>query len=162
MTFASTLPIMMPKKSSPKSLVGAKIRDLRSARGLTGEDVATAIGRVQSRVSKWEIGQGQPYPADLVRLADLFEVDVRYLCDDSQTEPNKGCTEKTEMARGESWELTEDEKFLIMLSREVGGARHIASRFLASITACEEERQPSGTAKPLTVRELPFNPKGHS
>ena len=159
MSFASTLPIMMPRKSSEKgSMIGAKMRRLREQKGWSQGDVGASIGRIQSRVAKWELGQGEPEPADIVRIADLFDVDLRYLCDDSKTEPHESGTEKTDMAHGESsWTLTEDEKFLIMLSREVGGARHIASRFLASLSACEEQRpeDPVGPTAPIRVHKRP-------
>ena len=65
------------------NIFGTKIRDLRQDRGLNQLDVATAVGCPVSRISKWEMGQGYPEPASLMRLADVLDVDIRFLCDDT-------------------------------------------------------------------------------
>ena len=56
-----------------------KLREHRARRGLTQDQVAKALGCHESAVSRWENGSRFPTGADLVALADLFEVSVDVL-----------------------------------------------------------------------------------
>ncbi len=136
MRFSSTLPLMANRQTKPDSLIGAKMRLLRESRGLTQGDVAASIGRHQSRVAKWELGQGNPYPADILRLADLFEVSLRFLCDDSDTEPHQA----EDTVSGVT-DMNDDEKFLMALAKKVG-ARTIVDHYLGISEPAKTEDSP--------------------
>lgn len=56
--------------------VGARIAELRKARGLTQVELAEALGIVQAVVSTYEVGRIRPHPGVLVRLADVLDVSV--------------------------------------------------------------------------------------
>ena len=58
---------------------GRQLHQLRHSRHLTQKDVAKAIGRSHSLVSGWENGSVEPTAADLIALADHFQVSVDYL-----------------------------------------------------------------------------------
>lgn len=50
--------------------IGAVIRELRTARGMTTTELAAQIGSAQQTVSNWECGTNSPAIADLPRVAD--------------------------------------------------------------------------------------------
>jgi transcriptional regulator with XRE-family HTH domain len=56
-----------------------KLRELRARSDKTQDEVAAAIGVHESAVSRWENGSRFPGGAELVRLADLFQVSVDFL-----------------------------------------------------------------------------------
>ena len=53
-----------------------KILDLRTRRGMSQEDLASALEVSRQSVSKWETGQSTPDLDKIIRLADLFGVSV--------------------------------------------------------------------------------------
>ena len=59
--------------------LAGQLREHRARRGLTQDQVAKALGCHESAVSRWENGSRFPTGADLVALADLFEVSVDVL-----------------------------------------------------------------------------------
>jgi transcriptional regulator with XRE-family HTH domain len=68
-----------------------KIRVWRERRGLTQEQLAAAVGHLQSRVGKWEKADTlRIEPRFLLRLARALEVPVEFLCDDALDEPSPG------------------------------------------------------------------------
>ena len=54
----------------------ARLRELRARAGFTQDQVAQRLPCHESAVSRWESGSRFPTGADLVALADLFEVSV--------------------------------------------------------------------------------------
>jgi transcriptional regulator with XRE-family HTH domain len=52
--------------------LGARLRELRTAAGLTGEDVATRMGRAHSTLSRWENGGLIPRVPDVAFMLDLY------------------------------------------------------------------------------------------
>ena len=62
---------------------GAALRAIREAAGLSQTEVARRIGRRQSLVSRWESGDRDPTPFDLVALADCLGVDATNLLVDA-------------------------------------------------------------------------------
>ena len=55
--------------------LGARLRELRSAAGLTGEEVVTRMGRAHSTLSRWENGSLTPRPPDVAFMLDLYGVE---------------------------------------------------------------------------------------
>jgi transcriptional regulator with XRE-family HTH domain len=56
-----------------------RLRDLRRERGLTGAELAKALGITQQSISKYESGQGTPSQDKLAKLAAFFNVSTDYL-----------------------------------------------------------------------------------
>ena len=59
--------------------LGEKILALRAQKGMSQEDLATALGVSRQSVSKWETSQSVPDLDKIIRLADLFGVTVDQL-----------------------------------------------------------------------------------
>lgn len=57
------------------------IRRLREERGLSQQELATAIGVTQGAVSHWENGLRKPAIDDMVKMATLFNCKVDDLID---------------------------------------------------------------------------------
>ncbi len=57
--------------------IGRFLRELRTARGLTQEQLAQVVGVSNRSVSRWETGVNLPDLDILIELADYYEVDLR-------------------------------------------------------------------------------------
>ena len=55
---------------------GNKLYELRKARGLSQEDLASHLEVTRQTVSKWELGDSTPDLDKLVLLAELFEISL--------------------------------------------------------------------------------------
>ena len=55
-----------------------RLRAARRARGLTQDQVAAALGRHQSYVTKCELGERRLDPIDLARFAKLYRRSITY------------------------------------------------------------------------------------
>jgi len=66
---------------TPRTLLGARLRDARLARGLTQEALSTRAGMStsQRQVTGYETGASVPTVATLCRLADALEVSMDWL-----------------------------------------------------------------------------------
>ena len=56
--------------------IGGFLRDLRKQKGLSQEQLATAVGVTQGAVSQWEKGRSKPSVAVLMKLADALGVTI--------------------------------------------------------------------------------------
>jgi transcriptional regulator with XRE-family HTH domain len=56
--------------------VGARIRQLREAAGLTQEQLAAKVGVTDQTISNYETGNSEPPRPKLVRLAEIFQISV--------------------------------------------------------------------------------------
>ena len=56
--------------------LGEKIKELRTARGMTQEQLADAVYVTRAAVSKWETGKGYPAIDSLKLIAELFGVSI--------------------------------------------------------------------------------------
>lgn len=56
-----------------------QIRQLRKQRKMSQEELAAAMNVSRQAISKWETGQCNPDTENLIRLAEVFEVDVNIL-----------------------------------------------------------------------------------
>ena len=59
--------------------VGEKIKELRSAKGITQSELAEIVGVTTSAVSSYEVSARQPSYDILVKMAKLFNVTTDYL-----------------------------------------------------------------------------------
>lgn len=59
--------------------IGDKIRALRKERGMTQDAVASALDVTRQAVAKWESNQAAPSTTNIMRLADLFQVQFQDL-----------------------------------------------------------------------------------
>jgi transcriptional regulator with XRE-family HTH domain len=66
-----------------KENLGAQIRDLRLAAGLTQKELAAKIGTVNTNVTYWETGKTMPDSRYLAKICELFEVELRFICSKS-------------------------------------------------------------------------------
>jgi transcriptional regulator with XRE-family HTH domain len=60
-------------------MLAERIRQLRTDRGLTQQELADTLGITQQAVGRWEKGLASPDTPTLPRLADLFGVSTDYL-----------------------------------------------------------------------------------
>ena len=59
-----------------------RLRELRTKRELSQQQLATALGISKSAISMYEIGEREPDFETLEAIADLFNVDMNYLLGD--------------------------------------------------------------------------------
>jgi transcriptional regulator with XRE-family HTH domain len=55
-----------------------RVREAREAAGLTIKEVARALGRPFTFVSKCELGERRIDPADLLKFAELYDKPIEY------------------------------------------------------------------------------------
>ena len=60
--------------------MGEKIKQLREQKGLTQYELAEKIGCGKHNISTWELGKYEPLLANVVALADFFNVSIDELC----------------------------------------------------------------------------------
>ena len=65
-----------------KMSIGTKIRSLRNSKEMSQNDLANAIGVSRQAITKWESDGGTPELDSLVRLSELFSVDLNSLVRD--------------------------------------------------------------------------------
>jgi len=51
---------------------------LRESKGMTQDDFAHAIGTIKQHVSLWETGKSTPSVSSLIKIANTYDVDMRY------------------------------------------------------------------------------------
>lgn len=68
-----------------------KIKELRKKLGMTQAVLANKMGVTQTYVAAWESGRRNPIGDNLIKLAEILDVDVKYLAydEDSNAKPAK-------------------------------------------------------------------------
>jgi transcriptional regulator with XRE-family HTH domain len=69
----------MPARGDYAQIFGARLRELRTAAGLTQRELAKLSGTSSAAISNFEAGNNAPTLGTLVRLADALECDVTEL-----------------------------------------------------------------------------------
>ena len=64
--------------------LGEKLKDARKQASLSQEQLAEKLGVSRSAVAKWETGNGIPDVGNLKVIAQLLDVSIDYLLDDSE------------------------------------------------------------------------------
>lgn len=59
--------------------LGERITELRTACGLSQNQLAKAMEVSRQAVSKWETGQSVPDPVKMIHLAEVLDTDIEYL-----------------------------------------------------------------------------------
>lgn len=59
--------------------MGLRIRDARRERGMTQDQLASAVGVSRSAVAQWETGRAGQVTTNLTRIAGVLEVGVEHL-----------------------------------------------------------------------------------
>ena len=59
--------------------LGERIAELRTACGLSQNQLAKAMDVSRQAVSKWETGQSAPDALNMIRLAEILDTDIEYL-----------------------------------------------------------------------------------
>jgi len=59
--------------------MGIRIRDVRRERGMTQDQLASAVGVSRSAVAQWETGRAGQVTGNLTRIASVLEVGVEFL-----------------------------------------------------------------------------------
>lgn len=63
---------------------GEKLQQLRKARGMSQEQLASQIRVSRQAVSKWELGESKPDIENILQLTELFKVSADYLLKDNE------------------------------------------------------------------------------
>ena len=71
-----------------RELLGARIRELRKARGLSQEELAEKIGIEQKHVSRIEVGKNYPTIPRLEKIAEALEAPIMLFFDFVHLEDN--------------------------------------------------------------------------
>ncbi|EAW8185630.1 helix-turn-helix domain-containing protein [Salmonella enterica] len=69
--------------------VGERIRERRNELGLTQKEIAKHLGRSASAVTQWEIGATLPNGLNLVKLAEILQVDAQWILSGEHDEEAK-------------------------------------------------------------------------
>lgn len=56
-----------------------RLKELRNKKGLTQLRLATELNTTQNTISRYETGEHEPGIAELIKIADYFNVSVDYL-----------------------------------------------------------------------------------
>ncbi|WP_220472359.1 helix-turn-helix domain-containing protein [Tomitella gaofuii] len=63
-------------RSAVRGFSGARLRRIRTDRGLTGDELADAAGVSYQAISHWETGRATPTPPRLARIATALNVTI--------------------------------------------------------------------------------------
>jgi transcriptional regulator with XRE-family HTH domain len=122
-----------------------KVRNLLKSRRLSQSELAALLGTSQPQVSRWLEGDTPPRWDYLLKMARALGVTADYLIDPEQDEPPRPP------------ELTEDERIVLQLYRDLGLSREEAVRGLAGMirpNPAEATRASDGSWRPGAVRDL--------
>lgn len=56
-----------------------RLKELRQAKGISQQWLATALNTSQNTISRYETGEREPGIAELIKIADYFRVSIDYL-----------------------------------------------------------------------------------
>ena len=56
-----------------------RLRELREKKGISQLRLATALNTTQNTISRYETGEREPGIAELIKIADYFNVSIDYL-----------------------------------------------------------------------------------
>ena len=82
------------RKSSPRVLLGLRIKELRAECGMTQEDLAESAGLFRTYMSRLETGLANPTFDVLLSLADALNVQPAALFDIPAAPPGPGRSRK--------------------------------------------------------------------
>lgn len=59
-----------------REYMAARLKEFRNAKGMSVVEVGKLVGKSDKTISAWEVGRGQPDADMLVRLCQIFEVEI--------------------------------------------------------------------------------------
>lgn len=74
-TLAGVAESLLAEVKDHRRAVGARLRELRKARGMSQEDAAHAVGVAVKTWSNWERGRTNPYDTNWRKIGKAFDVD---------------------------------------------------------------------------------------
>jgi transcriptional regulator with XRE-family HTH domain len=119
-----------------------KVRGLLKAQRLSQSELAAMLGTSQPQVSRWLEGDTPPRWDYLLKMARALGVSADYLIDPALEEAPRPP------------ELSEDERFVLQLYRDLGLTREDAARALAGTVRPVPEGKPGAPWVPGAVRDL--------
>ena len=105
--------------------------ELRKAKKLTQEELASALGLSRSRISMYEVGAREPDFEVLELIADYFNVDMDYLLGRSQS--------TTALISPDTVSLSKDEHSLLLSYRQLNDAGKEFARSSVSVLTNMEQ-----------------------
>jgi transcriptional regulator with XRE-family HTH domain len=60
-----------------REYISLRLREFRSASGLTTTQVGKFLGKSKQAVTAWESGKNMPSAGDMLKLCQLYKVDIR-------------------------------------------------------------------------------------
>lgn len=115
---------IFPAMSTPVETVGARIRDLRRARGLTQDELAAICEVSRSAVAQWETDRAGQLRGNITRIAQALDASVGYLLHGEEVEPAVRGDELA-MLRLYRACASEDQTFLLRTARRLAKAAEI-------------------------------------
>lgn len=119
-----------------------KVRNLLKVQRLSQSELAAMLGTSQPQVSRWLEGDNPPRWDYLLKMARALGVTADYLIDPALEEPPRPP------------DLSEDERFLLQLIRDLGLTREEAVRRLAGMVSPVSRESPGTAWVPGAVRDL--------
>ncbi len=89
------------------------LKHIRQEKGLTQDQLAKIIGKDYSTIGKWENGTRSPIMEDVIRLADILNVDIKSLISDNYVTNNDNFDELAILFDKHKDILTESDKAII-------------------------------------------------
>lgn len=89
------VPTAQPRLGEEGALFGARLREMRIARGLTQPEIAEHVGTSASNISDLERGIKVPTLTTVARLADALDCNVTELVEVLDSKPRKTTKERT-------------------------------------------------------------------
>ncbi|MDR3537359.1 MAG: helix-turn-helix transcriptional regulator [Acetobacteraceae bacterium] len=108
---------------SDPAQIGARIRDVRREKGMTQDQLATAIGVSRSAVAQWETGRAGQITGNLTRIASTLDVGVEYLMygEDKRSPSHVGSGDELALLRLYRECSPEDRQLLLRTARRLAG-----------------------------------------
>lgn len=98
-----------------------RLKELREEKGLTQNEIATAIETSQTNIARWEKGKNEPSYIYLVKLSDFFNCSLDYLAgvESEDFQPSKKAKFVPHAANDAAMPgtLSDDEKELLKVFR---------------------------------------------
>lgn len=109
-----------------------RLKELRTEKNLSQEEIAKEIGTSQTNIGRWEKGLNEPSSGFVIKLANFFEVSTDYLLGRSDDFGNVTVTTASPSAA-----LTPDEQEILETYRNL--PPHRRKTFMLFVESCNEE-----------------------
>ena len=118
-----------------------KIVVLRKIKGITQDELASAVGVSRQAVYKWECGQSYPEVSKLIELKLLFNISIDDLLDESYEIARHEKKKRKRLPRAEMREI--EREVMESLENETAALAVSATNVSEEVTAVEEIPEPA-------------------